>query len=292
MRKEKPIANKTRHCVSVSERTAHERAYNLDVGYPAAFARELGREPSVASFVFVFFVSFSVFFAPKNTRGMVCGRMTLRSSKGLSLGVSSRRVASGASGSRRRTVMKADQVATQYATAFVQLAKDKNVLDDVRSDMDSVASLMKNDAKLSSFLTNPVADSDKKKELIGAIAKEGEFSALSSNFLCLLVDKQRIGGIADICDSFENIYCEVTDTEVATVTSAAALDNDQQFEIAKKLQKLTGAKNIKLKPKVDSSLISGLVIQYGKGGSKLLDMSAKGQLAAIEAQLLSQAPSA
>ena len=218
--------------------------------------------------------------------------MTMRSSKGLSLGVSSRRVASGASGSRRRTVMKADQVATQYATAFVQLAKDKNVLDDVRSDMDSVASLMKNDAKLSSFLTNPVADSDKKKELIGAIAKEGEFSALSSNFLCLLVDKQRIGGIADICDSFENIYCEVTDTEVATVTSAAALDNDQQFEIAKKLQKLTGAKNIKLKPKVDSSLISGLVIQYGKGGSKLLDMSARGQLARIEAQLISQAPSA
>merc|ERR1712100_764583 len=172
----------------------------------------------------------------------------------------------GASGSRRRTVMKADQVATQYATAFVQLAKDKNVLDDVRGDMDSVASLMKNDAKLSSFLTNPVADSDKKKELIG--------------------------GMGDICDSFENIYCEVTDTEVATVTSAAALDNDQQFEIAKKLQKLTGAKNIKLKPKVDSSLISGLVIQYGKGGSKLLDLSAKGQLAAIEAQLLSQAPSA
>merc|ERR1712232_689097 len=86
-------------------------------------------------------------------------------------------------------------------------------------------------------------------------------------------DKQRIDGITDICDSFESIYCEVTDTEVATVTSAAALDNDQQFEIAKKLQKLTGAKNIKLKPKVDDSLISGIIIQYGKGGSKLLDMS-------------------
>merc|ERR1712087_874251 len=56
---------------------------------------------------------------------------------------------------------------------------------------------------------------------------------------------------------------------VATVTSAAALDNDQQFEIAKKLQKLTGAKNIKLKPKVDASLISGMIIQYGKGGSAL-----------------------
>merc|ERR1712176_1559477 len=214
--------------------------------------------------------------------------------KGLTLGTSTRRVCgAAASGSRRRaTVMKADQVATQYATAFVNLAKDKNVLDDVRSDMDSVANLLKSDAKLAGFLTNPVADGDKKKSLISSIGKEAGFNAFSTNFLCLLVDKQRIDGITDICDSFESIYCEVTDTEVATVTSAAALDNDQQFEIAKKLQSLTGAKNIKLKPKVDASLISGIIIQYGKGGSKLLDMSIKGQLAKIEDQLLSNAPSA
>ena len=188
--------------------------------------------------------------------------------------------------------MKADSVATQYAGAFVTLAQEKNVLDDVRADMDSVQALIKAEKGLATFLTNPIADAGKKKDLIKSIAKEAEFNSFSTNFLCLLVDKQRIEGIYDICDEFENIYCEVTDTEVAIVTSAAALDNDQQFEIAKKLQKLTGAKNIKLKPKVDSSLISGLVIQYGKGGSKLLDMSAKGQLAAIEAQLLSQAPSA
>merc|ERR1712174_173206 len=220
-----------------------------------------------------------------DTRMRVVGRtQTCMRVKTLSpLSSSTSRRALSSCSRRRNTVMKADQVATQYATAFVNLAKDKNVLDDVRSDMDSVSNLLKSDAKLAGFLTNPVADAGKKKSLINAIA---------TNFLCLLVDKQRIDGVTDICDSFENIYCEVTDTEVATVTSAAALDNDQQFEIAKKLQKLTGAKNIKLKPKVDASLISGIIIQYGKGGSKLLDMSAKGQLAAIEAQLLSQAPSA
>jgi len=185
-----------------------------------------------------------------------------------------------------------DTVATQYATAFVNLAKDKNVLDDVRSDMDSVANLLKSDEKIAAFLQNPVASSDKKKGLISAIAKEAGFNDFSVNFLSLLVDKQRITAVTDICDEFESIYCEVTDTEVATVTSAAALDNDQQFEIAKKLQSLTGAKNIKLKPKVDASLISGIIIQYGKGGSKLLDMSIKGQLAKIEDQLLSNAPSA
>merc|ERR1712157_54550 len=199
----------------------------------------------------------------------------------LSLGSSSRRGNANLSCSRRqRTVMKADVIATQYATALVNTAKDKNVLDDVRSDMDSVAQLLKSDDKLNTFLTNPVAQSDKKKSLINAIAKEAEFNEFSTNFLCLLVDKQRITQVSDICDEFE------------TVTSAAALDNDQQFEIAKKLQSLTGAKNIKLKPKVDDSLISGIIIQYGKGGSKLLDMSVKGQLDKIETGLLANAPSA
>lgn len=213
--------------------------------------------------------------------------------KSLSMGSSSRRGNANLACSRRqRTVMKADVIATQYANALVNTAVGKNVLDDVRADMDSVAQLLKSDEKLNTFLTNPVAQQEKKKSLINAIAKEAEFNEFSTNFLCLLVDKQRITSVSEICDEFETIYCDVTDTEVATVTSAAALDNDQQFEIAKKLQSLTGAKNIKLKPKVDASLISGIIIQYGKGGSKLLDMSVRGQLDTIEAGLLANAPSA
>jgi F-type H+-transporting ATPase subunit delta len=213
--------------------------------------------------------------------------------KSLSMGSSSRRGNTNLACSRRqRTVMKADVIATQYANALVNTAVGKNVLDDVRADMDSVAQLLKSDEKLNTFLTNPVAQQEKKKSLINAIAKEAEFNEFSTNFLCLLVDKQRITSVSEICDEFETIYCDVTDTEVATVTSAAALDNDQQFEIAKKLQSLTGAKNIKLKPKVDASLISGIIIQYGKGGSKLLDMSVRGQLDTIEAGLLANAPSA
>lgn len=188
--------------------------------------------------------------------------------------------------------MKTDPVATQYANAFVSLAKDKNVLDDVRSDIDSIQTLLKSEENLAGFLSNPVAKAEQKKKLIETIGKEAGFNPFSVNFLCLLVDKQRIDSVAQICEEFENLYCEVTDTEVATVTSAATLDNEQQFEIAKKLQNLTGAKNIKLRPKVDDSLISGIIIQYGKGGSKLLDMSVKGNLAKIEEELLSNAPSA
>ena len=51
-----------------------------------------------------------------------------------------------------------------------------------------------------------------------------------------------------------------TPNQVATVTSAVKLENEQQFMIAKKIQEMTGAKNIKLKPEVDPSLLGGFVV--------------------------------
>ena len=94
----------------------------------------------------------------------------------------------------------------------------------------------------------------------------------------LLVDKKRMNQLSNIISEFETLFCEATDTQVATVRSAVKLDNDQQFNIAKKLQEMTGAKNIKLKPEVDESLLGGFVVQYGKDGSGFIDMSVKGQV--------------
>ena len=63
------------------------------------------------------------------------------------------------------------------------------------------------------------------------------------------------------------------------------LENEQQFAIAKKLQEMTGAKNIKLKPVVDAALLGGFVVQFGKDGSGMIDLSVKGQMAKLAAEL-------
>ena len=65
------------------------------------------------------------------------------------------------------------------------------------------------------------------------------------------------------------------------------LENEQQFMIAKKIQEMTGAKNIKLKPEVDPALLGGFVVTYGKDGSGYIDMSVAGQVAQLIAMRLS-----
>ena len=77
-------------------------------------------------------------------------------------------------------------------------------------------------------------------------------------------------------------------TQVATVTSAVKLNNTQQEEIAQKLQSITGAKTIKLKRLIDPSIIAGFVIKYGRDGSRVIDMSVKGQLDNLMANLESR----
>jgi F0F1-type ATP synthase delta subunit len=70
--------------------------------------------------------------------------------------------------------------------------------------------------------------------------------------------------------------------QVATVRSAVKLEQEQQFLIAKKLQELTGSKNVKVKPILDESLIAGFVVEYG---SAQIDLSIDGQLKKITAEL-------
>ncbi|KAJ3698170.1 hypothetical protein LUZ61_001875 [Rhynchospora tenuis] len=66
-----------------------------------------------------------------------------------------------------------------------------------------------------------------------------------------------------------------------SVSSAVKLNQTQIDLIAKKMQRITGFTNLKLVNTVDPSLIAGFVISYGIDESSVIDLSVKGQLAAL-----------
>jgi F-type H+-transporting ATPase subunit delta len=170
-----------------------------------------------------------------------------------------------------------EQVAKGYAGALMEIAQKEGAVEAVHADMEKIEALIEN-KEVVSFLYNPVADPEKKKKLIASVAQESGFNKYTTNFLNLLVEKKRINAIGFVVKSFDDLYNDITQTQVATVVSAVKLENGQQALIAKKLQTLTGAKNIKLKNEVDPELIAGFVLKYGKGQSEEIDFSVKGQL--------------
>ena len=111
---------------------------------------------------------------------------------------------------------KKNEVAESYAKALVDLADEKGKLEPVHADVDAVAALLKENRKLAELLGNPVVDNEKKRAVLLKIGKEAGFQLYTNNFLNLLVQKDRLALLDEICESFEEQYCKLTDTQVKT----------------------------------------------------------------------------
>lgn len=188
-------------------------------------------------------------------------------------------------GSRNRGhVVMADTTAGSYAEALAELAHSTNSLDLINNDIEKLSRLLEY-KELYSFLANPIIKDENKKSIIKAIADDAKVQPYTLNFLYLLIDKKRINLINDIIKEFELSYNKLTGTELAVVTSVINLENGHLAEIAKKVQSLTGAKNVKLKTVIDPSLIAGFTVRFGPSLSSIIDMSVKTKLENLARQI-------
>lgn len=173
-----------------------------------------------------------------------------------------------------------DSVASSYANALADVAQSNGTLEATAADLEKVNQLFSEEAVYKYFI-NPTVSVQDKNNLVDAYTKEANLQPHIANFLNILIDMRRIDEIKEIAKEFEVTYNKMTETELAVVTSVVQLDEANLAQIAKGVQKLTGAKNVKIKTAIDESLVAGFTIRYGNGGSKLIDMSVKKQLEEI-----------
>ncbi|KAJ7945705.1 ATP synthase delta chain, chloroplastic-like [Quillaja saponaria] len=185
----------------------------------------------------------------------------------------------GAAGARMSA-----SAAASYAVALADVAKSNNTLDSTSSDVEKIEKTF-TEPEVFRFFTNPTIEVEKKRKVVEEIAKSSNLQPHTANFLNILIDAKRIDIIKEIAKEFDLVYNKLTDTELAVVTSVVKLESQHLAQIAKQVQKLTGAKNVRIKTVLDPSLVAGFTIRYGASGSKLIDMSVKKQLEEIAAQL-------
>ncbi|MCO5614520.1 hypothetical protein L7F22_068803 [Adiantum nelumboides] len=180
-------------------------------------------------------------------------------------------------------VMRAN-AAGGYASALAEVGRSQNVLEGINADMGKLGNYLQ-DKQLYSFLTNPTISDKNKKSVLKSLADNANFVSYTVNLLNLIVDKKRTILLKDIVKEFAKLYNEITNTEVVIVTSAVKINTNQLAQIAKKIQSMSGAKNVRMKNVVDTSLVAGFVVRYGKDGSRFVDMSVKGQLTRIASHI-------
>ncbi|KAI3806753.1 hypothetical protein L1987_22667 [Smallanthus sonchifolius] len=178
----------------------------------------------------------------------------------------------------------ADSAAGSYAAALAEVASTNGTLDATSADVEKIDKLF-SDKSVFNFFTSPIVSLEQKRELIDDITSSGSLLPHVCNFLNILIESKRIDVVKEIVKEFEIVYNKLTETEMAIVTSVVQLEKQHLAQIAKQVQKLTGARNVRIKTAIDESLVAGFTIRYGNAQSKLIDMSVKKQLEDIAAEL-------
>lgn len=176
-----------------------------------------------------------------------------------------------------------DSPAESYASALADVAVENGTLEATAADVEKVAKLF-SDPEVSEFFSSPVIVFDQKQEVIQEMASEAKLQPHTTNFLNILIENDRTEMIDEILKEFEIVYNKLTDTEVAVVSSVVKLESQHLAQIAKGVQRLTGAKNVRIKTVIDPSLVAGFTVRYGDTGSRMIDMSVKKQLEDLSSQ--------
>ncbi len=173
--------------------------------------------------------------------------------------------------------MREVRVSSRYAKSILDLAIEKNVLEDVHKDMVLIGDTCDNNKDLVLLLKSPIIKPDKKEAILREVFGS-QVSDITMTFIDIIIRKKREYLLEGVAQSFEEKYRTYKDILTATVTSAIPLPSDTKDKVMK-LVKETHDGDCELKELVDPDIIGGLIITIG---DKQIDESIKRKIADLD----------
>ena len=165
-----------------------------------------------------------------------------------------------------------EEIARVYAEALFEVAKEKDKLDEIRTELGQFADALAENKEMQVFFFSPYFSSAEKKEGIDRVVQGGEEEFV--NFLELLAEKHRMPVIFRMRRQFDELWKRENHRIDVTVTSATERDDSVVKQIGKEIEEQTGRK-VNLSSEVDDSILGGLVLQVG---NMVLDASIRNRL--------------
>jgi len=166
------------------------------------------------------------------------------------------------------------KIASIYARAFFVYSVETNCLHELASDFNNLLDFFRRTPEFVEYFSNPVFS---KKEQTEVLVKSLKSEINKSTFDCLmlLVMRNRINLLPAVAANYLAIMFETARIKTIEIFTAFHLNRFQRGTLARKLRKITNAREIVLKISLDPSLIGGFLI---KTKSKILDFTIKNQL--------------
>ena len=177
--------------------------------------------------------------------------------------------------------MDQSAITVRYAKAFFTLAKEKKLIDSLKTDIGLVAKICKESTDFILLLESPIVKTSKKMALIKSIFSE-KINALTLDFLLLTTKNKREVHIPAICRNFLALARANQNIKSAVLTTATEIN----AETIKKIETLVGKElnaKIELSGNVNPEILGGMVLRLD---DKQYDASVATQLKKIKQKLL------
>ena len=169
-------------------------------------------------------------------------------------------------------------IATRYAQALFEIAKDDNGLSGLETDTNALAAALIESPELAAMIASPVVAREDQANAMAAIATAMKLSPMMANTIALMASKRRLFVLPQLITDLRARIAIEKGEVTADVVSATALSAAQATKLAATLKAKFG-KDVKLNTSVDNSLIGGLIVKLG---STMIDTSVKAKLAALQ----------
>lgn len=147
-----------------------------------------------------------------------------------------------------------------YAEALFLLAQEEKQEKQIYEELNQAADVLLQYPELMTLLDVPTLHVPERIAILKKII--GDTDGITENFLCLLVEKHRFSKLADIRKAFNAFYYETFHIAEVFVTTAVPLEDVQRRALLLKMQQKL-QKHILLRETVDTSLLGGMIVQYG-----------------------------
>lgn len=176
--------------------------------------------------------------------------------------------------------MSVGKIAVRYAKALFLSAREQEVLDKVRMDMELLLEVSSGDNQVKRMLDSPIIDSSDKFRVLGAIFTD-RINTLTLDFLHLVTSRNREEYLAGMCRHYIQLYKKEKGIMQARIGTAGRLTAALRKEIIEIVNRAFKAE-IELEEEVNKDLIGGFVLTVE---DKQLDASVKGTLNRIKKEL-------
>ena len=156
--------------------------------------------------------------------------------------------------------MAGARAAIRYAKAVLSLASDQNTAETVNNDMKLIATTIAESKDLNDMLQSPVVRSSDKKAVLLEVFKGS--NTMTTNLIDTLITNKRLTLLSDVATSYNNLYDELTGTQVAKVTTAVPLSDELKVKVLAKVKELTG-KDVEVENIIDESILGGFILRVG-----------------------------